>query len=131
MSALELAEKQQTIIDYGKTHLGARYRYGGEDPKKGFDCSGFTKYVYENSLGVELPRSARQMSEIGTEVAPAALHPGDLILFDLEGSLDHVGIYMGEGQFFHASRQKRKIIVGDLHNEYFSTRFNTARRVLQ
>lgn len=128
--ALEYDEKQKKLINLGKRYLGAPYVYGGSSPVQGFDCSGFTQYIYKRALNKNLPRTTKQQFRVGKSVPPNALKPGDLIFFNLDSYLSHVGIYLGNGKFFHASTSKKKLIIADLKNSYFAKRYNSARRVL-
>lgn len=92
------------VVDFAQTLLGTRYTWGGTTTA-GFDCSGFTQYVYKNVLGVNIPRVSRAQATAGTAVSKSNLQAGDLLYFDTTGSgtTSHVGIYMGNGQFIHAS----------------------------
>ncbi len=112
--------------------IGTPYKFGGNKPDKGMDCSGFVRHVYKESSNVSLPRSARDMSKEGVEVNEADLQPGDLVFFDtLKKPFSHVGIYAGNGEFVHASsRRSKQVTVSRLRDTYWSTRFNGARRVL-
>jgi len=112
--------------------IGTPYKFGGDNPNKGLDCSSFVKHVYKESAGVNLPRSARAMSREGQVVAKEALEPGDLVFFNTRKRPNsHVGIYAGNGEFVHASSTRtRQVTVSRLDQKYWSTRFNGARRVL-
>lgn len=125
-------EDQKNLISFGRDLLGSRYVYGAEDPNVGFDCSGFTQYVYENSLNMELPRTSREMRLVGLPVYNRDdLTAGDLVFFNMRGrNSSHVGIYIGEGKFFHASPSRGQIIIGNMNDDYFAKRFSGARRVL-
>lgn len=93
--------------------LGVPYHWGGASPS-GFDCSGFTQYVY-NSLGVSLPRTAEQQFEIGAKVSVSSMQPGDLVFFDTgSGSISHVGIYMGAGKMAHAASGQGSVKINDI-----------------
>ena len=123
-----LADK---IIVYAKTFLGVPYVYGGYSPK-GLDCSGFTKYVFAK-YGVSLPRSAREYASIGTKVSLSELQKGDILMWDSKknGTIGHVGIYMGGGTFIHASSSKGKIVSMSLSTYNSYARYMGARRVLK
>ncbi len=112
--------------------LGTPYKFGGKDPDKGVDCSGFVKHVYKESADISLPRTAKQMSTAGKEVEQDKLKPGDLVFFNTgKKPFSHVGIYAGNGEFVHASSTRSKeVTVGRMNNRYWSSRFNGARRVL-
>ncbi|PIR31631.1 MAG: hypothetical protein COV36_07745, partial [Alphaproteobacteria bacterium CG11_big_fil_rev_8_21_14_0_20_44_7] len=111
MVQMHYNDQQRALIEYGKQFLGAPYVYGGSSPEQGFDCSGFTQYIFAKSLHYRLPRSARQQNQVGKPVRYNDLQPGDLVFFDLSGRLSHVGIYLGAGKFFHASTGRKKIII--------------------
>jgi cell wall-associated NlpC family hydrolase len=110
--------------------VGVPYRYGGEDPATGMDCSGLVRYVVRGTLGFELPRQAEAMSRIGTGVEPAQLRPGDLVFFDTLGRpYSHVGVYLGDGQFVHAPTQRGQVRIERLSQPYWASRYNGARRL--
>jgi len=125
----------QNLIETAKTCLGVPYRSGGTSTK-GFDCSGFVKFVFD-SVGIELNRSSRTQAREGTPVALDALLPGDLLFFKTMGrrnAISHVGIYVGEGQFIHAGSwggpRNRCIRLAELTSRYFAERIVAARRVV-
>lgn len=119
------------LIDFGRKFLGTKYVYGGESPS-GFDCSGFTQYVFK-SVGVNLPRMADDQATVGTYVDRGNLQPGDLVFFKTLGSsiINHAGIYIGNGEFMHASSGAGKVMISSLKDDYYSTHYATARRVIQ
>lgn len=102
------------VMEYAKSFLGVKYVYGGESPK-GFDCSGFTQYVYGH-FKIKLPRSAAEYEDAGTKISRNDLKPGDIILFDRydDWRLGHVGIYLGNDYFIHASSSKGKVVTNTL-----------------
>jgi cell wall-associated NlpC family hydrolase len=107
---------------------GAPYRNGGNDPA-GFDCSGLVKYVFEQH-GVAMPRDTRRQFEVGQEVDPSALEPGDLVFFTtVAPGASHVGIVVGGDQFVHAPNSAGVVRVEYLSSQYWSSRFVGARRV--
>ncbi|UHQ24533.1 C40 family peptidase [Lysobacter sp. 5GHs7-4] len=110
--------------------LGTPYRWGGNSPDKGFDCSGLVGYVFRNALGIELPRVSREMAKTGELISDRAdLNEGDLVFFGRKGRVDHVGIYLGEGRFVHAPRTGKDVTVSSLETGYWSGKFMEARRV--
>jgi peptidoglycan DL-endopeptidase CwlO len=107
---------------------GTPYRNGGVDPS-GFDCSGFVQYVFEQH-GVVMPRDTRRQFEVGAEVDPAALAPGDLVFFTtVAPGASHVGIVVGGDQFVHAPNSNGVVRVDHLSSQYWSSRFLGAKRV--
>ncbi|MCM3635285.1 MULTISPECIES: C40 family peptidase [Paenibacillus] len=110
---------------------GTKYKYGG-NTTSGFDCSGFVRYIFEK-MDVELPRRSADQASEGTKVAKDNLKSGDLVFFDTSGSnnggITHVGIYIGDGKFAHASTSKG-VTIDSLDSSYYKPRYVTARRVL-
>lgn len=101
------------LCDLSKTYLGTPYRWGGTTPKA-FDCSGFVRYVY-SQLGISLPRTARQQYKTGTKIAGNSLKAGDLVFFDImKGYVSHVGMYLGNGTFIHASTPRTGVRIDAL-----------------
>jgi len=111
--------------------LGVRYRRGGNSAEQGFDCSGFTRYVFEHSLGLVLPRRADQQAKDSTLLAvkKEELKPGDLVFFNtLRRTFSHVGIYIGDNRFVHAPSQGKDVRTDDMTFGYWAKRFTGARR---
>ncbi len=115
------------IIATAKKYMGVPYLWGGTTPA-GFDCSGFVQYVFKQH-GIQLPRVSRDQYKVGTYVSKANLKPGDLVFFGSGGTVSHLGIYMGDGQFIHAS-SSRGVTVSALGSSYWAPRYMGARRVL-
>ncbi len=110
--------------------VGTQYRYGG-DSEKAFDCSGFVQHIYRNTFNAKIPRTARRQSEFGEKISRGGLQRGDLVFFRLNGgSIDHVGIYIDNGLFVHAS-SSRGVTLGNLDKPYYNKRFARAIRLLQ
>jgi len=110
--------------------IGLRYRFGGNTPESGLDCSGFVRYVFNDTFGFLLPRRAVEMSRVGTSVETAELRPGDLVFFNtMRHTFSHVGIYIGDNKFVHAPSTGSKIRVDDMTASYWVTRYNGARRI--
>ena len=111
--------------------LGVRYVRGGSSAEEGFDCSGFTRYLFEHSLGLILPRRADEQAAAPglVKIKRDDLQPGDLVFFNtLRRTFSHVGIYIGEDKFIHAPRSGAKVRVEDMSTRYWAKRFTGARR---
>lgn len=112
--------------------LGVPYRRGGTSEETGFDCSGFTRHVFENSVGLILPRRAAEQAR-SPQLVPvqqqAELKPGDLVFFNtLRQTFSHVGIYIGDNKFIHSPRAGGSVRVEDMRQAYWQQRYNGARR---
>jgi len=111
-------------------HLGVPYRYGGDDPARGFDCSGLVRHVARSVLGIDLPRNAEAMARAGLAVDRVALEVGDLVYFNTRGRrYSHVGVYIGEGRFVHAPTRNGQVRIESIEEGYWRSRFNGARRL--
>jgi cell wall-associated NlpC family hydrolase len=125
-------KKAKNIIQLAKSKLGRRYVWGATG-SNAFDCSGLTTYVCKKN-GIKLPRRAIAQSKVGKYVPRSKLKPGDLIFFDTskrrKGYVNHVGIYIGNGKFIHASSAKHKVTITNLNKPFYSQRFKVARRVI-
>ena len=121
------------LITYAKKFLGKPYVWGAQGPN-GFDCSGFTYYVFKNSAGITLPRTSSMQSNYGTYVNKSNLKPGDLLFFDTvganNGAVTHCGIYIGNGQMIHAASGQGKVVINNINNSYYINSYVNARRVL-
>ncbi len=123
------AAKGQEIVDVAARFLGYRYTWGGQAPATGFDCSGFTLYVYRQA-GIRLPRGLTGQLRAGPAVKRGELLPGDLVFFEntFQSGLSHVGIYAGSGRFVHASSEERGVAIDSLGVPYWSARYVGASR---
>jgi len=122
----------QSIIDYAKRFIGSNYSYGGSSPS-GFDCSGFSQYVF-NHYNINLERTADSQAGQGAYVSKSDLIAGDLVFFDTNGghnSINHVGVYIGGGRFIHSSNYRYGVIVTDLSDAYYANSYMTARRIIK
>lgn len=119
----------QTIVETAKQYLGSPYVWGGNSPG-GFDCSGFVKYVY-NECGYTTKRTAADIATEGTAIEREDLLPGDVVYFTNGGSsyIGHVGIYIGENEFIHASTSKTGVIISELDYGSYTTRYAGGRRI--
>jgi len=120
------------VIRIAKRYLGRRYVWGAVGPST-FDCSGFTQYVMRKAKGVRLPRVSRKQAYYGKYVSRSHLKPGDLIFFDTSrrrrGYVNHVGIYIGNNKFIHASSGKHRVVITSLNRPFYRSRFKWGRRV--
>lgn len=109
--------------------LGVPYQRGGTS-SNGFDCSGFVRAMYENTLGLVLPHNAKAQAAATQTIDKAELQPGDLVFFNtLRKAFSHVGIYVGEGKFIHSPRAGGEVRIENMSDSYWRNRFNGARRV--
>lgn len=120
----------QATLDEALELLGIRYKRGGSSPETGFDCSGFVRHVFSESLGLSLPHNAAAISQAGERVEKKELQPGDLVFFNtMRRAFSHVGIYLGDNQFVHAPRSGARVRIEDMGDRYWSRRYNGARRI--
>lgn len=119
------------LVTSAMDFLGVRYRRGGQSRESGFDCSGFTRHVFENSVGLILPRRASEQAN-SPDLIPvnqSELKPGDLVFFNtLKHTFSHVGIYVGDNKFIHSPRAGGSVRVEDIREAYWAKRFDGARR---
>ena len=118
--ATGVAREQAQIVKYAEKFIGVRYSYGGTTPSTGFDCSGFTRFVYAH-FGIVLPHWSGSQYGLGRRVSRTRLRPGDLVFFD---GLGHVGIYIGSNQFIHAPHTGTDVSIDTLshHGSYVGAR---------
>lgn len=111
--------------------INTRYRFGGKNPRAGFDCSGMVTYIYARAADYELKGSAADMAKLGRRVALEEARPGDLVFFNTRNRpRSHVGIYIGDDRFVHAPGTDGRVKVSSLRNKYFAKRFEEVRRYL-
>lgn len=124
--------KGQDVVEFAKKYLGYKYVVGGKNPETGFDCSGFTRYVFLQ-FGHSLGTTAAAQNNIGTEVSRENLKPGDLILFYDEGKtkIGHTGIYISNGDFIHSANPARGVVIDNINtNSYYNQRYIVAKRIV-
>jgi cell wall-associated NlpC family hydrolase len=128
--ASAVADGQPAVVRRALGYLGTRYRYGASGAR-GFDCSGFTSYIYRQH-GISLPHNSAAQYRVGKPVSRSELRPGDLVFFRTRGSrISHVGIYIGNGKFVHASSARGRVRVDTLTSGYYHQRYVGARRITQ
>ncbi len=108
--ATAVQRERTRIVRFARSFLGVRYTYGGTSPRSGFDCSGFTRFVYAH-FGITLPHYSVAQYDLGRRVSRSRLRPGDLVFFD---GLGHVGLYIGGGRFIHAPHTGTRVSIGSL-----------------
>lgn len=120
------AGREVTMVALGLIDTG--YRFGGQNPEAGLDCSGMVRYIYRQALGLTLTGNAADIAERGRDIALAQVAPGDLVFFNTQGRpYSHVGIYIGDGRFVHAPSSGGQVRIARLDNPYFRQRFDAAR----
>ena len=127
----KIREQASDMVVTAMNFLGVKYRRGGSDADVGFDCSGFTRHVFEMSAGLALPRRADEQAKAPglVPVRRNELQPGDLVFFNtLKRTFSHVGIYVGDGKFIHSPRPGGEVRVEDMGFAYWKKRFTGARR---
>ena len=125
--------KGQDVVSIAKKYLGYKYVVGGKNPETGFDCSGFTRYVYLQ-FGYSLGSTAAGQNNLGKEVSRENLRPGDLILFYDEGKtkIGHTGIYISNGDFIHSANPQRGVVIDNINtNSYYNERYIVAKRIVE
>ena len=125
--------KGQEVVDLAKKYLGYKYVVGGKNPETGFDCSGFTRYIYLQ-FGYSLGSTAAGQNNLGVEVSRNELRPGDLILFYDEGKtkIGHTGIYISNGDFIHSANPERGVVIDNIKtNSYYNERYIVAKRIVE
>lgn len=122
--------KTQDILNYALEFKGVKYKYGGNSPSSGFDCSGYILYVYKN-FGTDLPRSSAEQFNVGTPIDKDSLKPGDLVFFQntYKQGISHTGIYLGNNEFISAEDQG--VSVASLDNSYWGPKYAGAKRVIE
>jgi len=122
--------KASELVFTAMGFLGVPYRHGGNTAETGFDCSGFVRAMYQQTVGLILPRKAEQQAAATQTIQRADLQPGDLVFFNtLRRAFSHVGIYIGDGKFIHSPKPGAQVRVEDMGVAYWNHRFDGARRV--
>jgi len=125
-------EAANSVLMRAISLVGTPYRYGGNTPESGFDCSGLVAYVYREMLDLRLPRTSRDLAAVqGPKIDPKRLAPGDLVFFGDRGNVFHVGIYVGEGRFGHAPSTGGTVRLDSLGGPYWKDHYTGAKRVLK
>jgi cell wall-associated NlpC family hydrolase len=122
-------KRGEAIAQTALAFAGYPYRWGGRSPETGFDCSGFTMYIF-STVGLDLPRDLGGQLDSGRRIEPDQLIPGDLLIFQntYRRGISHSAIYLGDGEFVHANDERTGVVVSSFHNPYWSHRFYAASR---
>ena len=129
--ASHFAHRASELVVTAMGFLGVPYRRGGNSVETGFDCSGFVKAMFEQTVGLILPRRAEEQAAATQKIDRQELQPGDLVFFNtLRRTFSHVGIYIGDNKFIHSPRPGAQVRVDDMGQSYWTKRFDGARRVL-
>ena len=124
-------QRAQDLAIYALGLIGVDYRYGGNSPDRGLDCSGLVRYVFQEVVGMTLPRTSREMARLGGRVAPGDLRAGDLVFFNTSSSpFSHVGIYLGDQRFIHAPHRGGEVEIVAMTQHYWQQRYDGARRLV-
>ena len=125
-----VSNKASELVFNAMGFMGVPYKRGGNTVETGFDCSGFVRAIYQQSVGLLLPRKAEQQAAATEKIERADLQPGDLVFFNtMRRAFSHVGIYVGEGKFIHSPKPGSEVRVEDMGLAYWRHRFDGARRV--
>ena len=126
-----LLQRAQDVAIAALGLVGVDYRYGGESPASGVDCSGLVRYVFSQTTGIALPRTSAEMGRVGARGARLDLRPGDLVFFNTRHFVNsHVGIYLGDNRFVHAPSTGSEVAIASLDDAYWKKRFTGARRLI-
>jgi len=121
----------QDVAGFALGLIGVNYKWGGDTPARGLDCSGLVRYVFQEVTGVTLPRTAKELSRIGESVSLSDLRAGDLVFFNTRHfAFSHVGLYLGDNRFIHAPSRGREVEVTTISANYWQKHFDGARRLV-
>lgn len=125
-----LTHRASELVTQAIGLIGIRYVRGGSDPDRGLDCSGLVQLVFKQAWDRDLPRTSKEISQVGERVDAADLQPGDLVFYNtLRRGFSHVGIYLGDSKFIHAPSSGGKVRIESMNLAYWKKRFNGARRI--
>ena len=126
----QVSERTGDLVSTAIGFLGIPYLRGGNSAETGFDCSGFVRAIYKETIGLVLPRSADQQANATQKIDKSELKPGDLVFFNtMKRTFSHVGIYLGDNKFIHSPRSGASVRIEDMRIPYWNVRFDGARRV--
>jgi cell wall-associated NlpC family hydrolase len=126
----DLTSRASDLALQAMAMIGIRYKYGGNGPESGLDCSGLVRYVFKEVWNRDLPRTSQEISQVGQKIDLKDLRPGDLVFYNtLRRSFSHVGIYLGDNKFVHAPSAGGEVRIERMDIGYWRSRFNGARRI--
>lgn len=126
-----VASRASELVVTAMGFLGVPYRRGGTNVETGFDCSGFVRAMYEQTVGLILPRRASEQAAATEKIDRRDLQPGDLVFFNtMRQAFSHVGIYIGDNKFIHSPKPGAQVRVEDMGLSYWAARFDGARRII-
>lgn len=126
----DLTTRASELAMRAMSMLGIRYKYGGTTPELGMDCSGLVRYLFKETWGADLPRTAEEISRLGRHVDAKNLQTGDLVFYKtLRHAFSHVGIYLGDNKFIHSPASGGEVRIESMDLGYWKKRFNGARRI--
>ncbi|GAA0426978.1 hypothetical protein GCM10009133_39440 [Cocleimonas flava] len=111
------------MVQIATSAIGTRYKWGGDSPQKGFDCSGLMTYVHKNALGMNIPRTTANQRDRSRTIPYQQLQPGDMLFFKTGARTNHVGVYIGNRKFVHAPSSGKRVTVASMDNAYWHKRF--------
>lgn len=128
--AAEFSNRASELAMQAMGMLGIHYKYGGNTPESGLDCSGLVRYVFKEAWGANLPRTSVEISRVGETIEQQDLQPGDLVFYNtLKRGFSHVGIYLGNNKFIHSPSAGGRVRIESMDMSYWKQRFNGARRI--
>jgi cell wall-associated NlpC family hydrolase len=126
----DITNRASELATQALAMLGINYRYGGNTPDTGLDCSGLVRYVFKEAWGTDLPRTSAEISRVGEKIGKDNLQPGDLVFYNtLRRGFSHVGIYLGDGKFIHSPSSGGQVRIESMDESYWKKRFSGARRI--
>lgn len=118
-----ISTERHRIMNAAHASIGTPYIYGGNNPKRGLDCSSLMQFIHKQALGVSIPRTAAQQRKRSKTINYSNLQPGDMLFFKIDRRNNHVGIYIGEGKFIHASSSNKRATIASMNLPYWRKRF--------
>ena len=118
-----ISQARHRVMESAHAAIGIPYKYGGNNPARGLDCSSLMQFILKRAVGVKIPRTAAAQRDKSKTIAFQELQPGDLLFFKIDARTNHVGIYIGHGKFIHASSSNRRAVIASMELPYWKKRF--------